>query len=92
VVTGTNDGHGAVFGSRGALALAAPDARLDELVQQVEVGKLGLAAAGLLLEALGTRPVFVIIAAGMTVLALYFASVALRFGPRDLPETAAVAA
>jgi MFS family permease len=55
-------------------------------------GPVGLAAAGPLLEALGTRPVFVIIAAGMTVFALYFASVALRFGPRDLPETSAVAA
>jgi MFS family permease len=55
-------------------------------------GPVGLAAAGPLLEALGTRPVFVIIAAGMTVFALYFASVALRFGPRDLPETPAVAA
>ena len=55
-------------------------------------GPVGLAAAGPLLEALGTRPVFAIIAAGMTVCALYFASVALRFGPRDLPETPAVAA
>ena len=55
-------------------------------------GPVGLVAAGPLLEALGTRPVFVIIAAGMTVFALYFASVALRFGPRDLPETPAVAA
>ena len=55
-------------------------------------GPVGLVAAGPLLEALGTRPVFVIIAAGMTVFALYFASVALRFGPRDVPETPAVAA
>ena len=55
-------------------------------------GPVGLAAGGPLLEALGTRPVFAIIAAGMTVCALYFASVALRFGPRDLPETPAVAA
>jgi hypothetical protein len=36
--------------------------------------------------------VFAIIAAGMTVFALYFASVALRFGPRDVPEVPAVAA
>ena len=55
-------------------------------------GPVGLVAAGPLLEALGTRPVFMIIAAGMTVFALYFASVALRFGPRDVPETPAVAA
>jgi MFS family permease len=55
-------------------------------------GPVGLAAAGPLLEALGTRPVFAIIAAGMTVFALYFASVALRFGPRELPEAPAVPA
>jgi MFS family permease len=54
-------------------------------------GPVGLTAAGPLLQALGTRPVFAIIAAGMTVFALYFASVALRFGPRDLPEAPAVA-
>jgi MFS family permease len=49
-------------------------------------GPIGLVAAGPLLEAYGTRTVFVIIAAGMTVFALYFASVALRFGPRDVPD------
>jgi MFS family permease len=53
-------------------------------------GPIGLAAAGPLLQAFGTRPVFVIIAAGMTVFALYFASVAIRFGPREAPEAAAV--
>jgi hypothetical protein len=55
-------------------------------------GPVGLAAAGPLLQALGTRPVFAIIATGMTVFALYFASVALRFGPRDAPETPVVPA
>ena len=55
-------------------------------------GPVGLAAAGPLLEALGTRPVFAIIAAGMTVFALYFASVAFRFGPRDVPDVPPVAA
>ena len=53
---------------------------------------VGLVAAGPLLEAWGTRTVFAIIAAGMTVFALYFASVALRFGPRDVSETPALAA
>ena len=52
-------------------------------------GPIGLALAGPLLEALGTRPVFVIIAAGMTVFALYFASVALRFGPRATADSRA---
>jgi MFS family permease len=55
-------------------------------------GPIGLVAAGPLLEAFGTSMVFVIIAAGMTVFALYFASVALRFGPRDVTEAPAVAA
>ena len=55
-------------------------------------GPIGLVAAGPLLEAFGTRTVFAIIAAGMTVFALYFASVALRFGPRDVPEAPAVPA
>ncbi len=55
-------------------------------------GPIGLVAAGPLLQAFGTQMVFVIIAAGMTVFALYFASVAIRFGPRDVPEAAAVAA
>jgi MFS family permease len=55
-------------------------------------GPIGLVAAGPLLEAFGTSTVFVIIAAGMTVFALYFASVALRFGPRDLTEAPAVPA
>jgi MFS family permease len=55
-------------------------------------GPIGLVAAGPLLEAFGTSTVFVIIAAGMTVFALYFASVALRFGPRDVTEAPAVPA
>jgi MFS family permease len=55
-------------------------------------GPIGLVAAGPLLEAFGTSAVFVIIAAGMTVFALYFASVALRFGPRDVTEAPAVPA
>lgn len=50
-------------------------------------GPIGLAAAGPLLELLGTRPVFVIVAAGMTAFALYFAWVAVRFGPRAAPDT-----
>jgi MFS family permease len=55
-------------------------------------GPVGLALAGPLLEELGTRPVFGIIAAGMTIFALYFASVALRYGPQTRAESTPVAA
>ena len=54
-------------------------------------GPIGFAAAGPLLGEIGTRPVFAIVAGGMTVFALYFASVALRFGPR-IPDAPPVAA
>jgi MFS family permease len=43
-------------------------------------GPIGLLIAGPLLEALGPRQVFLIIAGGQTVFALFFAWVALRFG------------
>ena len=54
-------------------------------------GPIGFAAAGPLLEELGTHAVFAIVATGMTTFALYFASVALRFGPRDSPDAPIVA-
>ena len=81
----------------GLMTTRTPEALRPKLMTAVLTiamlaGPVGLAAAGPLLEALGTRPVFAIIAAGMTVFALYFASVALRFGPRDVPETPAMAA
>ena len=81
----------------GLMTTRTPEALRPKLMTAVLTiamlaGPIGLVAAGPLLEAFGTRPVFVIIAAGMTVFALYFASVALRFGPRDVPETPALAA
>ena len=81
----------------GLMTTRTPEALRPKLMTAVLTvamlaGPVGLAAAGPLLQALGTRPVFVIIAAGMTVFALYFASVALRFGPRDLPDAPAVPA
>ncbi|MDQ3065522.1 MAG: hypothetical protein M3R12_00020 [Actinomycetota bacterium] len=54
-------------------------------------GPVGLVAAGPLLQAVGTRAVFAIVAGGMTVFALYFASVALRYGPRTTPEAPPIA-
>lgn len=54
-------------------------------------GPLGIAAAGPLLELLGTRAVFGLIAAGMTVFAFSFGSVLYRYGWRDAsPEAAPV--
>jgi MFS family permease len=81
----------------GLMTTRTPEALRPKLMTAVLTiamlaGPIGLVAAGPLLEAYGTRPVFVIIAAGMTVFALYFASVALRFGPRDVVEAPAVAA
>ena len=43
-------------------------------------GPLGIVAAGPLLERLGPRPVFLLIAAGLTTFALFFAWVAVRHG------------
>ena len=81
----------------GLMTTRTPEALRPKLMTAVMTvamlaGPIGLAAAGPLLEALGTRPVFAIIAAGLTLFGLYFASVALRFGPRDLPEAPPVAA
>ncbi len=81
----------------GLMTTRTPEALRPKLMTAVLTiamlaGPIGLAAAGPLLETLGTRPVFAIIAGGMTVFALYFASVALRFGPRDVPEAPAVPA
>jgi MFS family permease len=81
----------------GLMTTRTPEALRPKLMTAVLTiamlaGPIGLAAAGPLLEAFGTRPVFVIIAAGMTVFALYFASVALRFGPREVPEAPPLAA
>jgi MFS family permease len=81
----------------GLMTTRTPEALRPKLMTAVLTvamlaGPVGLAAAGPLLQAFGTRPVFVIIAAGMTVFALYFASVALRFGPREAPEASVVPA
>jgi MFS family permease len=81
----------------GLMTTRTPEALRPKLMTAVLTiamlaGPVGLAAAGPLLEAFGTRAVFVIIAAGMTVFALYFASVALRFGPRDVPDAPALPA
>jgi MFS family permease len=81
----------------GLMTTRTPEALRPKLMTAVLTiamlaGPVGLAAAGPLLQAFGTRPVFVIIAAGMTVFALYFASVALRFGPREVPEASVVPA
>ena len=81
----------------GLMTTRTPEALRPKLMTAVLTiamlaGPIGLVAAGPLLEAYGTRTVFVIIAAGMTVFALYFASVALRFGPREVPEASAVPA
>jgi MFS family permease len=81
----------------GLMTTRTPEALRPKLMTAVLTiamlaGPIGLIAAGPLLEAYGTRTVFVIIAAGMTVFALYFASVALRFGPRELPDASAVPA
>ena len=81
----------------GLMTTRTPEALRPKLMTAVLTmamlaGPIGLAAAGPLLEELGTRPVFGLIAAGMTVFALYFASVALRFGPRATPETQPVTA
>jgi MFS family permease len=81
----------------GLMTTRTPEALRPKLMTAVLTiamlaGPIGLAAAGPLLEAFGTRTVFALIAAGMTVFALYFASVALRFGPRDVPEAPPVPA
>lgn len=78
------------------MTLRTPEALRPKLMTAVLTvamlaGPVGLIAAGPLLQEFGTRPVFAIIAGGMTVFALYFASVALRFGPRDAPDTSPVA-
>ena len=44
----------------------------------VLAGPVGLAAAGPVIEWLGPRPFFLVVAAGMSATALYFVSVALR--------------
>jgi MFS family permease len=80
----------------GLMTMRTPEALRPKVMTSVLTvamlaGPVGLAAAGPLLQVLGTRPVFVIVAAGMTVFALYFASVALRYGPRA-PEAASAAA
>ena len=81
----------------GLMTTRTPEALRPKLMTAVLTiamlaGPIGLIAAGPLLEAYGTRTVFAIIAAGMTVFALYFASVALRFGPRDVPDAPALPA
>lgn len=54
-------------------------------------GPLGIVLAGPLLERLGPRPVFLVIAAGLTVFASFFAWVAVRHGESraPVPELAA---
>jgi MFS family permease len=81
----------------GLMTTRTPEALRPKLMTAVMTvamlaGPVGFAAAGPLLQALGTRPVFTIVAAGLTVFGLYFASVALRFGPREVPQTPVVPA
>jgi MFS transporter len=76
----------------GLMTTRTPEALRPKLMTAVMTvamlaGPIGLVAAGPLLEVLGTRPVFAIIAGGLTVFGLYFASVALRYGPRDAPDS-----
>ena len=79
----------------GLMTTRTPEALRPKLMTAVLTvamlaGPIGFAAAGPLLEELGTHAVFAIVATGMTTFALYFASVALRFGPRDVSEAPAV--
>ncbi len=81
----------------GLMTLRTPEALRPKLMTAVLTvamlaGPIGFAAAGPLLQAFGTQAVFAIVASGMTVFALYFASVALRFGPRDAPAAPLTAA
>lgn len=72
-------------------AALRPKVMTSVMTMAMLAGPLGIAAAGPLLEALGTRAVFAIIAAGMTLFALYFGSVLVRFGPSAAPEAPAAA-
>lgn len=72
-------------------AALRPKVMTSVLTMAMLAGPLGIAAAGPLLEALGTRPVFGIIAAGMTLFALYFGSVLVRFGPKGAPDAQPIA-
>jgi MFS family permease len=73
-------------------AALRPKVMTSVMTMAMLAGPLGIAAAGPLLEALGTRAVFGIIAAGMTLFALYFGSVLVRYGPREAaPEAPAPA-
>ena len=81
----------------GLLTLRTPEALRPKVMTAVLTvamlaGPVGLAAAGPLLEVFGTRTVFALVAAGMTTFALYFASVAVRFGPEAAQSRPAVAA
>ena len=73
-------------------AALRPKVMTSVMTMAMLAGPLGIAAAGPLLEALGTRAVFGIIAAGMTLFALYFGSVLVRFGPRETAPEAPAAA
>ena len=66
-------------------AALRPKVMTSVMTMAMLAGPLGIALAGPLLQALGTRPVFGIIAAGMTLFAFYFGSVLVRFGPREAP-------
>lgn len=72
-------------------AALRPKVMTSVMTMSMLAGPLGIAAAGPLLEALGTRAVFGIIAAGMTLFALYFGSVLVRFGPREPAQVDVVA-
>jgi hypothetical protein len=74
-------------------AALRPKVMTSVMTMAMLAGPLGIAAAGPLLEVLGTRPVFGLIAAGMTLFALYFGSVLFRFGWKAAgPEAPPVAA
>ncbi len=81
----------------GLMTTRTPEALRPKLMTAVLTvamlaGPIGLVVAGPLLEELGTHAVFAIVAGGMTVFALYFAAVALRFGPHEAPDAPAVPA
>ena len=69
----------------GAPEALRPKVMTALLTMAMLAGPLGLLAAGPLLERLGPRPVFLVIAAGMSFFACFFAWIAVRHGePRAL--------
>ena len=68
----------------GAPEALRPKVMTSLLTLAMLAGPIGLLAAGPLLESFGPRPVFLLIAAGMTFFAAFFAWIAVRYGePRQ---------